>query len=583
MITFNELGLREEILKAVSLLGFNNPTPIQQQAIPMLLNENTDLVGLAQTGTGKTAAFGLPLISKIDFTKSHTQALVICPTRELCLQITKDLQSYASQLKSVNIVAVYGGASIENQSRQLKRGAQVVVATPGRLIDMIDRKMVNISGVSIVVLDEADEMLNMGFKEDIDNILKNVPKERNTWLFSATMPGEVARISRNYMNNPKEITMGKQNSSAENIEHQYYVIKEKDRYFALKRIIDYYPEIFGIIFCRTRNETQIIAEKLIKDGYNCEALHGDLSQAQRDHVMKKFRERTIQLLCATDVAARGIDVNNITHVINYNLPDDIENYTHRSGRTARAGKSGVSIVFVNTRETDKIRAIERQIKKSFTRSIIPNGNEICAKQLYALIDKMANTEVNDADIEPYMQKVSDLFAGMSKEDIIKRFISAEFNRFIEYYRNSEDLNVKEGLRSERNNNRDSSLYKKGYSPETGKKRFFINIGELDNANKGMILRLICDNAGLKGKHVGRIDIKREFSFFEVDSSFAQDVKNALNDYVLPENGRKIRVEESDNKGSGDRSSFKGKKKAPYNKEGIGFNKGNKNFRKEYQY
>ncbi len=583
MTTFNELGLREDILKAISLLGFNHPTPIQQQAIPMLLNENTDLVGLAQTGTGKTAAFGLPLISKIDFTQTYTQALVICPTRELCLQITKDLQNYASQIKNVNIVAVYGGASIENQSRQLKRGAQIIVATPGRLIDMIERNMVNISKINIVVLDEADEMLNMGFKEAIDDILKNVPKDRNTWLFSATMPHEVARIARNYMQQPKEITMGKQNASADNIEHQYYVIKEKDRYFALKRIIDFYPEIFGIIFCRTRSETQMIAEKLIKDGYNCEALHGDLSQAQRDHVMKKFRERSIQLLCATDVAARGIDVNDVTHVINYNLPDDIENYTHRSGRTARAGKSGISIIFVNTREIDKIRAIERQIKKSFVRTNIPNGSEICAKQLYALIDKMAKTEVKDEEIEPYMQKVSDAFTGMSKEDVIKRFISAEFNRFIEYYRNSEDLNVKDNNRADKANYHDGSSYKKGYGAEPGKTRFFINIGELDNANKGMILRLICDNAGLKGKDVGRIDIKREFSFFEVNSSYVQDVKNALNDYVLPENGRKIRVEVSENKPTGERGGFKAKKKNGYHKNSEGYNKVKKNLRKEYQY
>lgn len=563
---FEQLGLKEELVKAVTALGFTTPTPIQEQAIPMLLGDSTDLVGLAQTGTGKTAAFGLPLLNRVDFSKKETQALIICPTRELCMQITKDLTNYAKSFRGVNIVAIYGGASIQDQARQIRNGAQVVVATPGRLIDMIDRRFVKIGSVEVVVLDEADEMLNMGFKEDIDNILQNVPKERNTWLFSATMPKEVAFIAKNYMTDPKSITVGKQNQGAENIEHRFFMIKEKDRYFALKRVIDFYPEIFGLIFCRTRRETQDIAEKLIKDGYNCEALHGDLSQSQRDHVMRKFREKTIQILCATDVAARGIDVNDITHVINYNLPDDLENYTHRSGRTARAGKSGLSLIFVNNRESNRIREIERTIKTQVIKSRIPNGHEICEKQLFAMIDKMAKVQVNDKEIEPFLPKINEAMADLSKEEIIKRIVSAEFNHFINYYKNSEDLNVDGNVKRD-----DSRGESRSYDGEYS--RLFINIGEMDDLNKGMLVRIVCDNTNVSGKDIGRIDIKREFSFFEVKKGLETQVMEALN-ALTNEKGRQVRVEISeggrrDNRGGyggggGGYSGGGGKK--PYNKD-----------------
>lgn len=562
MSVFAQLGLKEEIVRAVTDMGFENPTEIQQQAIPLLLTEETDLVGLAQTGTGKTAAFGLPMIDKIDFSNRRTQALVICPTRELCLQITKDLTNYSKYFPQANIVAIYGGASIDMQARSIRRGAQIVVATPGRLMDMIDRRIVDISEIRIVILDEADEMLNMGFKEDIDAILKNVPEERNTWLFSATMPREVAFIAKNYMHNPKEITVGKQNSSNENIEHQYFMIREKDRYFALKRIIDYYPEVFGIIFCRTRRETQEVADKLIKDGYNCEALHGELSQGQRDTVMKKFRERTLQLLCATDVAARGIDVSDISHVINYNLPDDIENYTHRSGRTARAGKTGLSMVLVNTREGNRIRDIERVIKKSFVQRNIPNGKEICEKQLFSLIHKMVNVEVNEKGIAPYLPQVEEALNDISKEELIKRFVSAEFNRFLEYYKHSEDLNVsaKSGDRRDRPERGERSDRGDRRGSDSNMQRLFVNVGDMDRVNKGMLVRLICDQAGIQGSSIGRIDIRNEFSFVDVETSVAEMVKDKLTGTTLEESGRKVRVDYSDsNRGGGDRGGYAQKK------------------------
>jgi ATP-dependent RNA helicase DeaD len=581
MSVFAQLGLKEEIVKAVTDLGFENPTNIQQQAIPLLLSEATDLVGLAQTGTGKTAAFGLPMIDKIDFSNRQTQALVVCPTRELCLQITSDLTNFAKYFRGANIVAIYGGASIQQQSRDIKRGAQIVVATPGRLMDMIERRLVDISAVEIVVLDEADEMLNMGFKEDIDSILSNVPENRQTWLFSATMPREVAAIAKNYMNEPKEVTVGKQNSSNENIEHQYFMVREKDRYFALKRIIDFYPDVFGIIFCRTRRETQEVSEKLIKDGYNCEALHGDLSQMQRDAVMKKFRERTLQLLCATDVAARGIDVSDISHVINYNLPDDVENYTHRSGRTARAGKKGVSLVLVNTRENNRIRDIERVIKKSFVQKQIPGGKEICEKQLFSLINRMVNTPVDEKAIEPYMIKVEEQLIGLSKEDIMKRFVSAEFSRFIEYYKHSEDLNVsaksndnrrddraERGDRGERGERREGN---RGERPmEKGMQRLFLNIGEMDNVNKGMMVRIICDLAGIRGNAIGRIDIKREFSFVDVEDKLARKVVESMNGTNFEQSGRKLKVNLSDSTSREER----GGGGSSYPKKKFGNNGGN---------
>src|ERR1700760_3394275 len=446
MNPFIELGIRHDIVNAISELGFENPTPIQEQSIPVLLTGSNDFVGLAQTGTGKTAAFGLPLLELLDFDQNHPQALVLCPTRELCLQITNDIKNYAKKMGNVNVVAVYGGASISDQLHQIKRGVQIVVATPGRMLDIINRKAINFSEVQFVVLDEADEMLNMGFQEDIDSILSETPSDKKTWLFSATMPSEVRRIAKKYMDDPYELTMGTKNTGNENIDHEYYVVRARDKYAAFKRIVDFNPEIFGIVFCRTKIETQEIAEALIKDGYNADSLHGDLSQQQRDKVMKRYRERNLQLLIATDVAARGIDVNDVTHVINYSLPDEVENYTHRSGRTARAGKTGVSISIINAKELGKIRQIERTIGKKFNKAEIPTGFDVCEKQLFSIVHKIHDVEVNEQQIEQYIPRIMEEFKDFTKEDFVKRFASIEFNRFLDYYKNAPDLNapVEEG-------------------------------------------------------------------------------------------------------------------------------------------
>jgi len=473
---FNKLGLKEEILRAIDDLGFEYPTPIQEKVIPEILDGDADLVGLAQTGTGKTAAFGLPMIQLVDFELREPQGLVLCPTRELCLQIIDDLNRYARYIKGFRIAAVYGGVSIRDQIRQLKKGAHIVVATPGRLLDLINRNALGLSGIKYAVLDEADEMLNMGFKEDIDAILVHTPPHKRTWLFSATMPEEAERLASAYMSNPVEITLGSRNRVAENIEHICYVIKEKDRYPALKRIIDYVPDIFGLIFCRTREETRSVAEKLMRDGYNADALHGDLSQIQRNYVMGKFREHAIQVLVATDVAARGLDVDDITHVINYNLPDERERYTHRSGRTARAGKSGTSTILVNTREVARIRGLERQSHIRFRFDQIPTGRSICEKQLYALVDKMVRVDVNGKEIEEYLPPVYEALRSLSKEDLIQRFVSTEFNRFLDYYRDAGDINAKVKKRTQQAH-RSKNLVKK----ET--QRFFIASGVWTNCGK----------------------------------------------------------------------------------------------------
>lgn len=535
-MTFKELGLRVEVLQSIEAMGFAEPTPIQQSAIPHLLQLESDFVGLAQTGTGKTAAFGLPLVHKVTDRPTQTQGLVIAPTRELCLQISKDLEAFAQFDPQIKVVAVYGGTDIRRQMSDIKRGATIVVATPGRLVDLINRKAINLQTVETVVLDEADEMLNMGFKEDIDAILEATPDTKNVWLFSATMPKEVAAIAKNYMNDPLEVAMGHKNQSNENIEHIYYSVKERDRYDALKRLIDASPEIFGLVFCRTRNETATVAEKLAKDGYSAEPLHGDLSQAMRDRVMDRFRERSIQLLVATDVAARGIDVDNITHVINYNLPDDIENYTHRSGRTARAGKQGKSLVLINTRESYKIKAIERQIRTTFTPALIPSAQEICGIQLNKLIAKVKDTEVKEKDIAPFLEGMMADFAELSKEEIIKKFVSAEFNRFIEYYDRAGDLNVSAGKgdrkergdRPERGDRFDrKDRFERGERTErapradrndANRTRFFVSLGKRDGLNPGGLLRVICDSTGLKSASIGRIDVMPNFSFFEADKS-----------------------------------------------------------------
>lgn len=568
MNPFSELGIRHDIVNAITDLGFENPTPIQEQSIPVLLSGSNDFVGLAQTGTGKTAAFGLPLLELIDFTKNYPQALVLCPTRELCLQIASDLNNYSKNLSNVNVVAVYGGASISDQLRQIKRGVQIVVATPGRMLDIIGRKAIDFSEVRYVVLDEADEMLNMGFQEDIDHILSTTPADKKTWLFSATMPAEVRRIAKNYMTDPFELTVGKQNTGNANIDHEYYVVRARDKYAAFKRIVDFNPEIFGIVFCRTKVETQEIAESLIKDGYNADSLHGDLSQQQRDKVMKRYRDRSLQLLIATDVAARGIDVNDVTHVINYSLPDEIENYTHRSGRTARAGKSGVSISIVNAKELGKIRQIERVIGKKFTKVEVPGGFDVCEKQLFALVHRVHQVEVNETQMEPYIARIMDEFAEMDKEEIIKRFASLEFNRFLEYYKHAPDLNAPVG--EERGGVRTERFARTSSRGEYT--RLFINLGSVDEFTRGDMLGFICNNGKISGKSIGKIDLKGVYTFFEVE--------NAQTDHLLQNfksvdfNGRNVRVEVAGDRdgggGSGRERSGGGRREGGRGERGSGF-------------
>ena len=559
-MTFEQLGLSPKTLRALAEMNFTIPTPIQEQAIPKLLEADTDLLGLAQTGTGKTAAFALPILEKIDGNNRKPQALILCPTRELCMQITKDIEKFSSMTLEVRTVAVYGGASISMQIRDLRRGVQIIVATPGRMIDIIERGEVNFEQVKIVVLDEADEMLNMGFKESINQILSNTPDEKNTWLFTATMPKDIKIITKKYMRNPIEISVSV-NKGNDNIDHQYYVINPRDRYAAVKRIVDFYPDIFGIVFCRTKNETKDVADMLIKDGYNSDALHGDLTQQQRDIVMNRYREKSLQLLIATDVAARGIDVSDVTHVINYALPDDAENYTHRSGRTARAGKKGISISLVSKRETYKISELEKIVSKKFEKVNVPTGAEVCQNQLLALIHRAHQVEVNEEQLAPFMDQINAEFADISKEDVIKRFASMEFNRFLEYYQDSRDLNqggelsrsergpIRErserfgGERSERGaprergdrGERGGTIY-----PQTGYDRFFINIGNLDNITKGDLLRIVCDHTNVRGGSIGRIDMKDKFSFFEVESKFKKDIVSGMKN--INHNGRSQRID-----------------------------------------
>ncbi|MGN7723418.1 DEAD/DEAH box helicase [Chitinophaga sp. 22620] len=535
MTTFESLGLQENLLKAVTDLGFVSPTPIQEQAIPVLLGGDRDFVGLAQTGTGKTAAFGLPLLHQLDLKIRQPQGLILCPTRELCLQITNDLKNFSKYLGDLSIVAVYGGTAIGLQLRELKRGAHIVVATPGRLLDIIERGAINFDNVRYAILDEADEMLNMGFQEDINSILSNTPESKTTWLFSATMPAEVRRIAKNYMENPFELTVGSKNSGNVNIEHEYYVVRPRDKYAALKRIVDFNPEIFGIIFTRTKIESQEIAESLIRDGYNADALHGDLTQQQRDKVMKRFREKSIQVLVATDVAARGIDVDNVTHVINYDLPDDVENYTHRSGRTGRAGRTGISIAIIGGRDIGKIRQIERVLGKKFVKSEVPDGFAVCEKQLFALVHKVHNVTVNEEQIDPYLGRIYEEFADLSKEDLIRRFASLEFNEFLEYYQDAPDLNVKE----ERRGADENSLSNRFSGKFT---RLFINLGSVDNFTRGDMLRFLCDNTGLRGNKIGRIDLKGVYSFFEVENDVVEKVQQSFT--KVEYNGRSVRIETS---------------------------------------
>lgn len=539
MKTFESLGLSKGLADAVQLIGFETPTPIQEKAIPMLLTGKRDFIGLAQTGTGKTAAFGLPLLDLVDDNSKETQALVLAPTRELGLQIVSDLENFSERFKKLNITAVYGGASITEQIRKVKRGTQIIVATPGRLIDLLGKKAVNLSTIKYVVLDEADEMLNMGFKEDIDEILSTTPDTKITWLFSATMPKEVRAIAKNYMTDPEELTVGEKNTGNANIEHQYVVTQERDKYSALKRILDYNPDIFGLIFCRTRIDTQRIAESLMKDGYNADALHGDLNQAQRDRVMMKFRNRSLQILVATDVAARGIDVDNITHVIHLNIPDEMEFYTHRSGRTARAGRKGVSIAMVNNRETGKLKQIEKILKTTFVKLPVPTGAEVCQKQLLALMRKVHEVKVNEAEIEAFLPAVYEELKDLDKNELIKRFASIEFNRFLEYYRNAPDLNA-----DSKGNNKDLGGAER-YS--TGD-RFFINLGKMDELDVPTLLELLDDCCGITKKNVGKIDLKGAYSFFEIDKEKSADVIKGFEGMEFA--GRVVRVELTEQTGGG---------------------------------
>lgn len=553
MKTFEELGVAADIRRAIEEMGYENPMPVQEEVIPYLLGETNDVIALAQTGTGKTAAFGLPILQKINVKKNVPQALILCPTRELCLQIAGDLAEYSKYIDNLRVLPVYGGSSIDSQIKSLKRGVQIIVATPGRLIDLINRKTVELEAIKYVVLDEADEMLNMGFTESIDEILSKVPEERLMLLFSATMPKEIAKITKKYMQDPKEITIGRKNEGSNNVKHVYYMVHAKDKYLALKRIADYYPNIYGIIFCRTRRETQEIADKLIQDGYNADSLHGDLSQAQRDYVMQKFRIRNLQLLVATDVAARGLDVDSLTHVINYGLPDDIESYTHRSGRTGRAGKTGTSIAIVHVKEKGKVREIEKIINKKFEQGTIPSGEAICEKQLFNLVDRIEKAKVDEEEISSILPSVYRKLDWLEKEDIIKRIVALEFNRLIEYYKGAEEIEVPR----ERSSSREDSSFSRrrdrdrgdrndrgngGGGPrsaEKGYSRLFINLGRTDNVNPATLMGMVNDYVPEKVS-IGRIDIMQNFSFFEVKEKDAQKVIKSLN--KKEEKGRRISVE-----------------------------------------
>ena len=561
-------------------MGYENPMPVQEEVIPYLLGNGNDVVALAQTGTGKTAAFGLPLIQKIEVKKRVPQALILCPTRELCLQIAGDLNDYSKYIDGLKVLPVYGGSSIESQIRMLKAGVHIIVATPGRLIDLMERKVAKLETIADVVMDEADEMLNMGFTDSINAILEKVPEDRNTLMFSATMSPEISRIAKKYLHDAKEITIGTKNEGSKNVNHIAYLVHAKDKYAALKRIADYYPQIYGIIFCRTRKETQEIADKLIQDGYNADSLHGELSQAQRDLVMQKFRQRHLQLLVATDVAARGLDVNDLTHVINYGLPDDIESYTHRSGRTGRAGKTGISIAIINLREKGKMREIERIINKKFIMGEMPSGKQICEQQLIKLIDDIEKVKVNDEEIESFLPGIYRKLEWLSKEDLIKRVVSMEFNRFLEYYSNAPEIETPSmnDRRSEREpkgrKDHGSAREKTERKAEKGYTRLFLNVGKTDGFYANQIIELINRNMKKQRTTIGRIDLMQNFSFFEVAENQAQDVIKALNKVNL-NGGRKIVVEVAgDNNGKNDNGERRSSaaRNASFGKKGDRSNK-----------
>jgi ATP-dependent RNA helicase DeaD len=574
MMTFEGLGIDARLIQATDELGYVNPTAIQEQAIPVLLSGTQDFIGLAQTGTGKTAAFGLPLLHIIDAAAKYPQALVVCPTRELCMQIVKEIELFKKYMTGISVVAVYGGASIGLQIRDLKRGVQIVVATPGRLIDLIERKAINLEQIKYVVLDEADEMLNMGFQDDIEFILKNTPARESTWLFSATMPTEIRKVSKKYMKDPKEVTVGKVNTANKNIDHQYYVTTAQHRYETLKRIIDFNPGIYGIIFTRTKLDAQEISERLTREGYDIDALHGDLTQGQRDKVMGQFRDKTLQLLIATDVAARGIDVQGITHVINFELPDDVEIYTHRSGRTGRAGMQGICISIVHAKEMYKFKQIERINNSQFHKMDIPSGKDVCRKQFFSFMDKLLSTDISHGDYETYVPMLAEKFADVSKEDVLKRVAAMEFDRFLKYYENSQDLNVRERDRSvreprgqEMGRGREREMqgidggrgdarnkYARG-GGGSGYSRLFVNLGTKDGFFKASFLQFVLDMSDLKKEVLGKIDMKDMNSWIEIEKGSAQQMIRALDGKKYK--GRSIRMNDADSGGpagfSGDRS------------------------------
>lgn len=573
MPTFKELGLRAEIVQALDELGFENPTPIQEKAIPQVLDSKKDLIALAQTGTGKTAAFSLPVLQQLDENSREIQSIVLCPTRELCLQIASDMQNFA-KFMNLKTVAVYGGASIENQIRDIKRGCHVIIGTPGRTVDLINRRVLRLQDVQFVVLDEADEMLTMGFKDDLDLILGETPDTKQTLLFSATMPTGIKDITKRYMKDPAEVSSGGRNEGSANIEHHYYLVNARDKYECLKRLADVNPNVYGIVFCRTRRETQEIADKLMADGYNADSLHGDLSQAQRDAIMGRFRKRKIQLLVATDVAARGIDVDDITHVINYNLPDEEEVYIHRSGRTGRAGKRGISIAIIHSRERSKLKSVERKLKKEFEQRPVPTGQEICETQLYTIVEGLGKLNVNEKQIEPYLPAIMEQLGHLTKEDLIKHLVSFEFNKFLEYYKNAPDLNdmsAKSNRRERDDRGRDNDRdfgdrdrrdSRRSDSPrgERGRKyddadkftRFHINLGKKDNMNPANLMGFINEHLRKRDVEIGKIEIMNTFSFFEVDNTYADKLeKDAQGADHL---GKKVALQRATSTGPGSGAS-----------------------------
>ncbi|MEM0517279.1 MULTISPECIES: DEAD/DEAH box helicase [Aequorivita] len=559
MTAFKALGLEEHLLKAIADMGFETPSEVQEKAIPILLDRETDMVSLAQTGTGKTAAFGFPMLQKIDVNSRTTQGLILSPTRELCLQITNEMVAYGKYMPGLNVTAIYGGASITDQARQIKKGSQIIVATPGRMKDMIGRGLVDISKIEYCVLDEADEMLNMGFYEDITEILSHSPKDKSTWLFSATMPKEVSTIAKKFMHTPVEITVGTKNVGSDQVTHEYYLVNARDRYNALKRLADANPEIFSVIFCRTKRDTQKVAEQLIEDGYNAAAIHGDLSQSQRDTVMKSFRNRQIQMLVATDVAARGIDVDDITHVINYQLPDEIETYTHRSGRTGRAGKTGISMVIVSKSEVRKIHTIEKMIQKKFIAKEIPSGMEICEVQMFHLANSIKDTKINP-EINAYLPNINEVLADFSKEELIQKVFSVEFTRFLNYYKNSKDLNISNDRNFSDEDAKDST-------------RYFVNIGNKDDFDWMSLKDFLRDLLQLGKDDIYKVDVKDSFSFFNTDTKHQEMVMGIFKDFKL--DGRQINVEISKDTGRGGRSSGGGRDRGKRRGDRSGSDRGNR--------